>query len=320
MLTIRGMTYLVEDAPEYVVRRDLQAISDDLHCTTVSVIGPDGDRLVAAAEYALEVGLDVWIRPHLVDRREPEVLAHLENIGLAAEELRARHPGRVTLLVGSEFSHTVRGLVPGRWSFLRLRVIFKARLLVRRRMNRRLDVLLGRAAETARRVFRGSVGYGAASWEEVDWSRFDSVAISLYRTGTDDAAYARRVTDLVRDNDKPVIINEFGCGAYEGAERRGPASFRIVNWFAEEPTIKGDHPRDEQTQARYLGELIDLYNEAGVHGCFVFTFAMPDYPHHDDPRRDLDKAGFGIVKVPADDPTTWTPKAAFHEVAKRYGG
>jgi hypothetical protein len=320
MLTVRGMTYLVDDAPEHVVRRDLQVIRDDLHCTAVSLIGPDGGPLIAAAECALEVGLDVWIRPHLVDRRSPEVLAHLEGIGVAAEELRARHPGRVTLFVGSEFSHTVRGIVPGRWSFLRLRVIFKARLLVRRRLNRRLDVLLGRAAETARRVFRGPVGYGAASWEEVDWSRFDSVAVSLYRTGTDDAAYARRVTDLVRDNDKAVIVSEFGCGAYVDAERRGPASFRIVNWFADEPVIKGDHPRDEYTQARYLGELIDLYDETGVHGCFVFTFSMPDYPHHSDPHRDLDKAGFGIVKVPADDPTTWTPKAAFDEVAKRYGG
>jgi hypothetical protein len=30
-------------------------------------------------------------------------------------------------------------------------------------------------------------------------------------------------------------------------------------------------------------------------------------------------AGFGIVKVPADDPTAWEPKLAFHAVAERYG-
>ncbi|WAU83259.1 hypothetical protein O1Q96_28370 [Streptomyces sp. Qhu-G9] len=41
---------------------------------------------------------------------------------------------------------------------------------------------------------------------------------------------------------------------------------------------------------------------------------MPDFPHHDDPRADLDKAGFGFVAVAG--PTR--PKEAFHEVARRY--
>ncbi|WP_069109297.1 hypothetical protein [Jiangella alba] len=41
----------------------------------------------------------------------------------------------------------------------------------------------------------------------------------------------------------------------------------------------------------YLGELIEHYDAEGEHGCFVFTFAVPDVPHHDDPRLDLDKAG-----------------------------
>ncbi|MGI5132160.1 hypothetical protein ACQEVB_35520 [Pseudonocardia sp. CA-107938] len=45
-----------------------------------------------------------------------------------------------------------------------------------------------------------------------------------------------------------------------------------------------------------------------MHGCFVFAFALPGYPHHSDPRRDLDKAGFGVVKVSAEDPTAWMPK------------
>jgi hypothetical protein len=29
-------------------------------------------------------------------------------------------------------------------------------------------------------------------------------------------------------------------------------------------------------------------------------------------------AGFGVVKVPADDIWAWKPKEAFHEVARRY--
>ncbi len=123
----------------------------------------------------------------------------------------------------------------------------------------------------------------AGGWATVDWSRFDLVGVNLYRSGTDQAAYARRVASLVRENDKPVVVTEFGCGAFAGAGQRGPGSFRIVNRFATPPGIRGDHPRDESTQARYLGELIELYAEAGVHGCFVFTFSMPDFPHREDP-------------------------------------
>jgi hypothetical protein len=44
---------------------------------------------------------------------------------------------------------------------------------------------------------------------------------------------------------------------------------------------------------------------------------MPDFPHHDDPRLDLDKAGFGVVAVTGDG--ACRPKEAFHEVARRYG-
>ncbi|TLS41388.1 transposase [Streptomyces montanus] len=103
----------------------------------------------------------------------------------------------------------------------------------------------------------------------------------------------------------------------DGADQRGAGSFWIVNWFAVPPRIRGDHPRDEAVQARYLGELIDQYDAERVHGCFVFTFAMPDFPCHEDPRLDLDKAGFGIVAVTGDG--ACRPKEAFHEVARRYG-
>jgi hypothetical protein len=45
---------------------------------------------------------------------------------------------------------------------------------------------------------------------------------------------------------------------------------------------------------------------------------MPGFPRHDDPRLDLDKAGFGVVAVTGDG--ACRPKEAFHEVARRYGG
>ncbi|MFE7764427.1 hypothetical protein [Streptomyces sp. NPDC057438] len=316
MLTVRGISYLVGDGGSDDERQDMEVIARDLHCTSVMLIG-DGERLIDAARTALDVGLDVHIRPHLAELPRPKLLERLEAVAAGAEGLRRDHPGRVTLLVGSEFSHTVPGIVPGPRSFLRLKLIVRFRRLLRRRIARRLHPLLTAAVTAARGRFGGPVTYSAAGWEPVDWSLFDQVGVSLYRSRRNRAGYTDRLRGLVRDHDKPVVITEFGCGAFTGAEDRGAGSFWIVNWFAAPPRIRGDHPRDEAAQARCLGELIGQYEDEGVHGCFVFTYAMPDFPRREDPRLDLDKAGFGVVAVTDDG--TRHPKEAFREVARRYG-
>ncbi|MFI6503905.1 hypothetical protein [Nonomuraea typhae] len=230
MLPVRGISYLVGEVSTDDVRRDLEVIARNLHCTTVMLIG-DGKRLIDAARTALGTGLGVYIRPSVPELPQPKLLEHLDAVAAAAEELRLEHPGRVTLLVGSEFSHTAPGIVPGPRSFLRLKLIVRLRCLHRSRPA-------GSGFLLDRRLVRHA------------------------------------------------------------------------------PRIRGDHPRDEAVQARYVGELIGRYDAEGVHGCFVFTFAMPDFPHHDDPRLDLDKAGFGVVAVSADG--VGRPKEAFHEVARRY--
>jgi hypothetical protein len=98
-MDIKGLPYDNEDAPAEIMRRDLRAIREDLHCTAVMLTGATPWKLGRAARYALEAGLDVHIRPSLPDRPRRQVLAHLAETAAAAEELRARHPGRVTLLV-----------------------------------------------------------------------------------------------------------------------------------------------------------------------------------------------------------------------------
>jgi hypothetical protein len=297
----------------------MRTIKHELHCTAVMVMDSDVDTLVDACRIALEEDLDVWVRPHLPDQRPRALLDHLHRVAVQAEELRQSHPGRVTLMIGSEFSLTSRGIVPGPRTFVRLPLILRWGQFLRPRITRRLARLLPRMLAAAREHFTGPVTYAAAYWEDVDWSGFDLVGVNLYRFGTDHAAYAARVRHLVATSDVPVVVTEFGCGAQRDGDRRGPGSFRIVNWFATPPRVRDGHERDEATQATYLTDLVDLYDDAGVHGCFVFTFVMPDFPHDPDPQHDLDMAGFGIVKVPADDPTAWEPKLAFHAVAERYG-
>jgi hypothetical protein len=55
--------------------------------------------------------------------------------------------------------------------------------------------------------------------------------------------------------------------------------------------------RDEQEQADYIRELLDVYDEGGVDAAFVNTFARRDLPTSSDPDRDFDKASYGIVKI-----------------------
>ncbi|MEV0732956.1 hypothetical protein [Polymorphospora sp. NPDC050346] len=318
MLKLRGISYLVGETHPDDLRRDLEIISRDLRCDTVMLISGEVPRLVAAAGHALDLGLNVYLRPDPTDLPRTTMLARLGAAADAAELLRREHPDRVTLVVGSEFSHTAPGIVPGPRSFLRLQLIIRFRSLMRRRIDRRLHTLLADAVTVARSRFNGPITYSAAAWERVDWTLFDVVGVSLYRSRRNAATYADRVHDLVRRHDRPVVITEFGCGAFTGAEQRGAGSFQIVNWFTEPPRISGDHPRDESVQARYLTDLIDLYDTQGVHGCFVFTFAMPDFLHEDDPHLDLDKAGFGVMAARSDG--TYQRKQAFHAVADAYRG
>lgn len=308
---LRGISYTVDHDTD--VRRDLEAIRDELHCTTVLLYGAHIGRLRVAANAARELGLVVWFQPRLADQGARTVLEHLERAAAAAETVRAEHGG-VTFVAGCEHSLFTNGLIPGPHTFVRLKLLrFMPRM--RPRVTRKLDALLAEAVTRARREFHGPLTYAAAFWEQVDWSRFDAVGVNLYRFAGNAATYAQQLRALATHG-KPVVITEFGCAAHAGAEQTGPAGFLIVQWFRSTPRVAPGHVRDEQVQATYLRELLELYEAEGIEGAFVFTFAMPDFPHRpDDPEHDLDMAGFGVVKVTADG---WERKAAFRELAQLY--
>ncbi|WP_114558437.1 hypothetical protein [Desertihabitans aurantiacus] len=317
MLRVRGVSYLVDSAQVDDARRDLTAIVEGLHCNAVMLVGADIDRLVSCAQIAVGLGLEVYLRPDATDLRPDAMLHRLADVARRAGTIRGQHPDSITLLVGSEFSHTVAGVVPGPRSFIRLQVVLRLRRLLRRRVRRRLEALLARAAAVARENFDGPLGYAAAAWEDVDWTLFDFVGVSLYRSAGNRAGYREQVRRLATDHEPPLLITEFGCGAFAGADDRGAGSFQVVDWFSDPPRIRGDVARDESVQATYLTELIDLYDAEDVHGCFVFTYAMPDYPRRTDPAHDLDKAGFGLVCT---DGNGGEPqrKQAFDAVAGRF--
>ncbi|MEU4423987.1 hypothetical protein AB0F81_25435 [Actinoplanes sp. NPDC024001] len=294
------------------VERDMRAIAHDLHCDTVTVLGSEIERLRDAAEIALAEGLDVWIQPRFVEGTRTTTLEHLARAADLAEELRMAHPDRITLNVGCELSLFMKGILPGRTFMSRIRVLTVAWLFMPL-FSHRLNAHLRAACELARSRFHGPLTYSSGEWEGVDWAPFDYVGVDYYRQSSNAATYVEQLRRF-RRHGKPVVITEFGCCTYQGAENRGGAGFMIVKW-GDPPTIKSGYVRDERVQADHLGELREIYEREGVDAAFVYAFSEPSNPFDPDPTRDLDMAGYGIVKVvrlaTADEVEEWEPKAAF---------
>jgi hypothetical protein len=127
-----------------------------------------------------------------------------------------------------------------------------------------------------------------------------------------------------------VAATEFGCATYRGAGNVASYVHDIIVWddAARATGLKGDFVRDENEQATYVRDVLDVFEAEGIDAAFVYTFARYDLPHRDDPAVDLDMASAGVVKVldgaqtgAGDAPgrrytdMAWEPKAAFDALA-----
>lgn len=312
-----------------IVKRELQIIRDDLHCTAVRVTGGDVDRLEIAARLAAEAGLEVWFSPFTCDLTEEEMLDLLAGCADRAERLR-RQGAEVVFVTGAEISLLNKGFLPGdtigdRMALLgdrsRLRDLIGA-------VPPRVNAFLANAVAVVRPRFGGKVTYAAMPFERVDWSPFDIISVDNYRSAEVADIYRAGMRALVAQG-KPVAITEFGAATYKGAADMGARGGEIIMWDHDTALplgLDGDYSRDEDEQATYLRELLDIFTEAGIDSAFVFTFVQYQLPHRAEPRQDLDKASYGIVTVYEDrfgdsyPDMTWEPKAAFHILAECYGG
>jgi hypothetical protein len=316
-----------------VVKRELRIIRDDLHCNAVRVMGGDPERLERAAASAAELGLEVWFSPYPLELATDELLSLFADCAERAERLR-RRGAEVVFVTGAELSLMNKGFLPGDIVEERLELLLGER--PRRRelipeLTARVNGFLAEAAALVRERFGGRLTYAAIQHlERVDWTRFDIVSVDLYRS----IEVADRFSDGVRAlvaQGKPVAITEFGAATYRGAGDRGARGLEIVEYDRDTGVpvrLDGEYVRDEEGQARYLLELLEVFEAGGVDSAFVFTFALHGYPHrpHGDPRPDLDLASYGIVKVLDDGhgeaypDMAWAPKAAFRTLAGYYSG
>ena len=305
-----------------VVHRELEIIKNDLHCNAVKICGLELDRLMTAAEDALKQGLEVWLAPRMFEKSEQETFDYIVECATAAETLRTTWP-RMVFVLGCELTLFMQGIVEGNNLFERMGNPSFWENIKSGSHNKPLNAFLARANEAVRQVFRGRVTYASAPLETVDWNLFDYVCVDTYRERRIKDSYGDLIKRYLAHN-KPLIIGEFGCCTYQGAEDAGGWGWAIADFSANPPQLKENYVRDEGLQVRELTDLLDIYEDVGVDGAFVFTFVSPTLEYNEDAKYDLDMASYSLVKSYADKQGTtypdmpWEPKKSFKAVANYF--
>lgn len=297
-------------------RREMRVIASDLHCTAVRISGSDPDRLTLASEHAANAGLEVWFSPFPCELTTDQMLPLFADCAARAERLR-RHGAEVVLVTGGELSIFAHGFLPGDDLFARIAHLTTPGPRPRppNAVPTRLNAFLGEVVDTVRGRFAGKLTYAALLSEGVDWTPFDYVGVDAYRAAHNAATFPEQIRDLHRHG-RPVAVTEFGCCTYRGAADRGGRGWMIIDRGHEPVRLDGDYERNEDEQATYLRELLDIFEQENVDSAFWFTFAGYNYPHRADRRRDLDLASYGVITLGPD--ATWRPKTSFHALAARY--
>jgi len=204
-----------------VVHRELEIIKNDLHCNAVKIQGFDIDRLKIAAEDALTQGLEVWLAPEIFEKSSEETFDYTVKAAEAAETLRQRYPRKLVLSIGTELTLFMQGILEGNTLMERIGNPMIWQKIKSGIYNKPLNEYSARTSRSVSQVFHGKVTYATvARVETVDWSIFDYVCVDCYR----DKLIKNSFGDLVSQYfsyGKPVVIGEFGCCTYKGAEDRG---------------------------------------------------------------------------------------------------
>ena len=298
-----------------VIKREIEIIKNDLHCNSIRICGLDIDRLVTASEYVLKQGLEVWFSPEMWDKSQEETHEYIIKAAKAAEELRENHADKnIIYSLGSELTLFMQGIVEGDNFMERMNNPTFWENIKAGKHNKPLNDFLSKANKSVREVFHGPLTYFSVPIETVEWASFDYVGVDFYQDMRIKDMYCKMVRGYLVYN-KPVMIGEFGCCTYQGADKLGGNGFIIIIGMMADylnpdkvlpkgitemikiPTrIDGHYIRDEGLQASEITEQLAELDAAGVEGTFVFTFISPNSPYNKNPRYDSDLVSYSLVK------------------------
>ncbi|RDW92921.1 uncharacterized protein DSM5745_00243 [Aspergillus mulundensis] len=340
-LNFNGTGLSVEPFSPPQAEYDMRVIATELHANAVRIEGEEIGRLVTATRAAHSAGLTVFFNPWKMNDDVTGTRVYLEEAAKEAEKLRNEGVG-IIFVAGCEYSIFSKGVFPGE-SFNE-RVMWMASHFPQGQMPEggnmppafrekagALNEALRSFVATARSHYHGPLTYSAGTWEAefIDWGMFDMVGLDYYRRGESEEQYVSGL-QLYKRFEKPLVVMEVGCCAYEGAAERGDGGFAL---------LKGTNPdgsgifeggvvptRSEAEQAGYIGTQLGLLDsaEAGVDGVFVFVFAFPCM-RAGEGAKDLDMMTFSLVKYfPEEDSRNsvtppWERKESFHRVADVFG-
>jgi len=311
--------------PEFdpdIVKQELEIIKDDLHCNVVKICGKDVKRLMKASEFALRIGLEVWVSPELWDKDPDDTMEYIVEAAVETEKLRLKYGGEVVFVMGTELSLFMNGILNGTNFMERLQSPEFMEIISKGQHDQILNKFLRRGNDLVREAFKGPVTYASAPFEAINWDIFDFVCVDLYRDSKIKENYSK-ILESYAKHGKPLVIGEFGCCTYEGAEDLGGWGWNILDNLDSEE-LNGTYVRNESIQAYELTEQLYILENSGVDGGFVYTFIQPTFKHSKDPNYDLDMASYSLVRTLSSEhgkiysDMMWEPKESFYSVSEFY--
>lgn len=293
------------------IEKQLTIIKKDLNANSIGILGSDTKHIIEVSKLALEMGLNIWVKPRYVNKTVKETIPLLIELSKATDILREEFDKKeVIFVVATELSLDAKGIFEGDsymdrietassyWKEVKTPDKRQGYWAVTEDEQNNLSLALKKIVEAVKENFKGKITYAAGNWEKVDWSLFDIVSDNLYLSRHMSADDYFKILLKLKEHNKPVVLTEFGTASCDGATISGADA-----WI--EVMDNPDIDVNEKEQVKGIKIQLDLIKKSDIDGCFVWTFFEPN------PKT------FGITKF---ENGNIVPKKAFHTISKFYKG